>query len=896
MKIGINFFLVLLIDLLSNCLNGQSNSPLEKIYNFKFSNNRLDQIITVVSKNSGVNISFDQKIVEQFHIPPYNKDKNLLQFFDEILDQFELGYKVITDEQIVIYSKKFNRLKIYKIYGRVADSLTKELLSFAHIYDKTNQTAVYTNEYGYFTLLSKHELAELKISYLGYEAKTIKINTKTNIYYNIYLKPSNTLPLITVTDRSGQPPAMYVEESGTVSSAFIKRNPTTFSDQDLFRSISTLSGISSGADGFGGMNVRGGSYDQNQILIDDVPIFYSSHAIGLLSIVDVDAIRNVQFYKERFSSQYGGRLSSVTDIYTKEGSLSHWSGQAQIGLLSGKFSINGPLIKNKLGFYFSTRRTLIDPFLKNITSFFKNDAGKIGITNYYFYDINTKINWTLSPKTRIYFSYYRGKDLYNNDDLFLTTDLDVHSTNRKFSKLNWRNHLSSIRLNTSLAKNVFLKSVAYRSEFNSGFETLDGFLLTQNSIRIDSLIKANSFYSNIVDYGTTHTIDWKTGNSNNIKFGISFHHQSYKPGIYSYNERSGLIHDLISFNPKPIDSILTKNSSKLLQQVCFVEDEYKFNELFQLKIGTRFSYLFADQTTFFSAQPRISFNFVLSDQLKFGISYDRNEQVNHLISSNGLGLPTDLWIPADSGLKPQKSNQFSAYTSIQIKESNFIRLNAYLKYFSDLVHIKEGTRFILDEQDFWKEFFITGKGESKGIELQYDKNFRRSTLSLNYHFSQSTRIFDQLNDGHSFNFKYARPHQFKCNYQIQFSDELSLLVGGEIASGSPSNIPKGKYNYISFENGQLVDKIFVYENINDFTLPYLAHLDLGIRYNIKKTWGTHEFYFGVYNALNRRNPIFLELKPNPSLPDADQFKQVNLLPILPSISYKVIINQVNTHK
>ncbi|HMS29047.1 MAG TPA: TonB-dependent receptor plug domain-containing protein [Saprospiraceae bacterium] len=880
-----NFVVILFLSFLFVLeLKGQKDN-LDKLYSFSFHHTTLDKAFGQISKTSAINISFDQAYCEKRQVTKYFVNHPLRDILGELSAEHNLKLVVINSEQIAIEPDIPQESNEYYISGRVEDSASQELIIGAIVSNGGNWTM--TNDYGYFVLKSKHKFDQIEVFQLGYAAKLISLQGNPFNFLTIRLSNQSILPTVIVSQSSDRNSEMKEWNEGIVSTRFIAAVPTAFGDRDVQRSLQSVAGVSGGADGFGGLNVRGGGYDQNLIMLDDVPLYYSNHALGLFSIFNPDAIRNIQFVKDNFAAKYGGKLSSVIDIHSKDGSFNTWNAMLSTGLLSSKIQFDGPLMTEKLSCFFSARRTMIDPFIKSLTKYFKEQGGKEGETKYYFYDLNAKLSYLINSKSRVYLSYYTGKDFFNDQELLYTENDNNSAVSRNFDQLEWRNQIASLRYHYSFTKSVFLNQVFYYGTYHSSSEQFEGYLTRFNGVARDSFLLGRSFYTRLNYFGWNSFLDLHFGGEHQLKTGWTLMREGFKPALYTTQLGSDLKSEFLSYTPGPIDSILQKNKSSLPEFHVFIQHNKRWNRSFNSVAGIRATYLEYDGVRTVRLQPRASLITDISKQLTLSICYDRNIQTAHLISSNSLGLPTDLWVPVTKEFGPQTSDQFTFNLDWTPASHSYFKLSAYFKNSKQLVQIKEGASFLFAEIKNWKEQLTTGSGKSKGLELSYRFQSSKLMCQPNITWSKSTRKFELLNRGQEFLYKYDRPIQIKLLTTYQLFEHTKLHLYSEFATGSPVSLPSGDYLYYSTESGYPQLNIYHYDKLNNERLPDYFRLDLGLSYTLTSERIGQEFYIGVYNLTNRLNPIFIELDGSGTGSINSKFQQVSLMPLLPSVSYRI---------
>lgn len=852
--------------------------------NFNYTQVELKEVLSQFSKRTGYNITYKTNIIPHVFISANFINQPIDNILSAILSPFQLAFKLVLDDQIIISKKEDLRKEIY-ISGRVIDSSSGEFIDGALIIDINSSRICYSNSYGYFTLQTKNENIKLQVRYIGYQSKTLDFKSEKNVHLSILLNSNNSIPEVIINSRNNYSAENRSQE---FSIEEIKNKSSLLGEHDVIRTLQSLPGVSTGADGFGGMHVRGGSQDQNLVMMDDVPLYYSSHALGLLSIFNGDAIRNIKFYKDRFPVQYQNRLSSIVDIHHQDGNMHHWNIDAGVGILSSKILIDGPLVQNKLSILIGIRRTNIDPFIKELSSYFNTLSDKTGATQYYFYDVNAKINYKAGYGNNIIMSYYRGKDYYNEDKIAFKI-FDTKSTiQRKYQNLTWSNELISLRHQKQLSKNIFLQNVIYNSLYKSASADISATKFLVDRTLTDSFLIGKNNLSHISERGITSTLDWQLNSKHLMKFGANYASSSFSPSLINFDESSFINQDILKFPIQQADSLIDKNKTKIDDLSFFVEDRMDITKYFFANIGLRYSKIYSRTKTAEYISPRLSVHIMTNKNSRFSLSYDRLFQSAHLISTNSLSLPSDIWIGLTPELKSQKANQLSVEYHYEKEALCNFTLATYYKQMNNLVHLRNDANFNIKQLNNFENQFTSGSGKSYGLEASlHSKVTKQQSYYLNYCYSHTIRLFSELNQGKPFNYKYDRPHQIRLGGQILIKENCGVNFFAEYASGNPISLPLGQFTYVAIENDKPKVKVLVFDDVNNIRLPYIFRIDASMFYRVKNSWGIQEFTFGIYNILNRRNPQYIDIVIDPFNLNKEKYELVSIMPILPSISYRV---------
>lgn len=757
------------------------------------------------------------------------------------------------------------------ISGYVQDAKSQERLIGVNLYLEGQSIGSSTNTFGYYSFSAPPGDYNLVVSFIGYETKVLPISLKKEgLKLDLEISESSTnLDEVVVVAEEAEVSRVQMSEV-QLSVAEIKKIPAFLGEVDIIRAIQLLPGVQSGNEGTTGFYVRGGSPDQNLILLDGVPVYNASHLFGFFSVFNADAIKNVNLTKGGFPARFGGRLSSVLEIDMKEGNLKEFKGEGSIGLISSKLTIEGPIWKERTSFILSGRRTYYDilarPFIPEGTSF-----------GYYFADVNAKVNHIFSRKDRLYLSYYTGiddfgvREEYNNDPFFGGGDSEGYDE----SGLNWGNHTAALRwnhlFNDRLFSNLTATFTQYR--FSIGFESYyrDG---------LDESSSGFEYFSLIRDYGLRYDLEYSLNNKHSLKYGASYTFHTFKPGVAQIAE---------NFNGESIDSIL--NLSKIIQAndiFAYIEDDYRINDRWRLNYGLHYSMYFTDDNAFYhSLQPRFAARYLINDDWSLKGSYALMNQYIHLLSNSGIGLPTDLWVSSTAKVKPQLSQQVALGSSHNLWNNKFeFSAETYYKLMENLIEYKEGASFI-GSTDWQNTVETDGRGEAYGLELLFRKKRGKTTGWIGYTLAWSNRQFSNLNNGEQFPYRYDRRHDISVVLNHKFSDRLDLGLTWVYGSGNSFTAPVAKILLPGSGNGFFGSGQEVFDRFSDrnsLKMPAYHRLDLGLTWHKKTNWGEASWNLSVYNAYSRQNPFFLYLSSNGR--GERRVNQVSLFPIIPSLSYQ----------
>lgn len=772
---------------------------------------------------------------------------------------------------IVCAQKKFT------INGYVEDQQSKERLIGVNVYLKGTQIGTTTNTYGFYSLTVPAGEYTLVSSYIGYSNRNFPIVIKKDTVIDFTISESSE-QLQEVEVVAEELAAERVEMSTVnLSAQDIKNIPALLGEVDIIKALQLLPGVQSGGEGTTGFYVRGGSPDQNLILLDGVPVYNASHLFGFFSVFNADAIKNVKLTKGGFPARHGGRLSSVLEIDLKEGNMKEFHGDGSIGLISSKLTLEGPLVKDKTSFMLSGRRTYYDlitaPIIKAQT-----DGESSG--GYYFYDVNAKVNHIFSRKDRLYVSYYGGNDKFYARNSYDEQDDFGGGTyqSEDESGLKWGNHTGSIRWNHLFSDKLFgnLTATYTQYRFSIGYE--DYYKNTEPNGSVTEETSGFEYFSFIRDYGLRYDMDYSLNANHHLKFGGNYTYHIFKPGVAQIQE---------SASDYKIDSILNlSNPIYANDMYAYVEDDWRISNRWRANYGLHYSYYFTNEANYQSLQPRLSVRYLIDDSWAIKGSFATMTQYIHLLSNSGLGLPTDLWVSSTDKVKPQQSQQVALGTTKNIRGRMFeLSFETYYKTMQNLIEYKEGAGFISNTD--WENAVETdGTGEAYGFEFLFRKNEGKTTGWIGYTLAWTNRQFENLNEGKTYPYKYDRRHDISIVLNHKFNDKIDIGATWVYGSGNTFTAPVAEYwlGDGMGTNWYGNDSYTRYSDRNALRMPAYHRLDLGVNFRKKKKWGERIWNVSIYNVYNRKNPYYLYVA-NDGYNQGKSVKQVSLFPIIPSISY-----------
>ena len=751
----------------------------------------------------------------------------------------------------------------FTISGFVSDQATGERLAGATVYNSNSKGGTACNNYGFFSLKVPAGQVALLISFVGYETQIQRLQLKKDTVLDIHLATNNQLDEVKVKATSGKSFLRSVTMGmQRLTANEVERIPTILGEPDILKAIKLLPGVSFDSEGTSGFSVRGGSPDQTLIQLDGVPVYNVSHLLGFMSLFNNDAINDSKLYKGSLPARFGGRLSSVLDISMKEGNLEKQTGTFSLSPIAGRYTLEGPIVKNKASYMVSVRRTWIDALFMAAQ---KQEGNGQQFLTYGFWDINAKSNWIVDRNNRLFLSFYTGKDAYLMEDGQKDASEYV-----KFS-YNWQNLTSVLRWNHVFSPDLFANFSMYNSRFKQEY-------LNKYNAHGKNQYKG---YNNLNDWTMKGDFDWFKSEQKSFQFGYQLSYKKFSPEIISIKDDS----TSIELNK----DIFTEN---LLSEIYF-EGNIQLTEKLKSNIGFRTGMMSTSGKNYFSFRPRLSFRYLLSDKLSAKLAYSRMEQYLHQLQNTTLGIPTDLWVSSTKRVIPGTSDLFSAGLFYQPSPVYDFSAEIYSSTLNHVIRYKTNTMAFKNRGESWEDYVTEGKGKSYGLELMAKKNSGKLTGWISYTLSKSTRQFDDINFGEPFPFAYDRRHQLHVVADLFLGQKQkkgleikkSFSANFNFASGNHITLAEREYQAIPFPfmegsryDANWLSQRSLVEHVNNYQMPAFHNLHLSYRLERKAADKTNIWNFSVYNVYDRLNPWYYYKK-------GSRLKQISLFPIIPSISF-----------
>ncbi len=825
---------------------------------------------------------------------------------EEILDDEFQGTGItyrITRNHILLFAPKpkaeKQEVKRHTLYGYVIDQESKESLIGANFYVPIYQCGTSTNEFGHFSISLPEGEMLIETSYIGYQKEVRTIRLTQDSLITLAMKPSNTLREITVNaDRPETGIASSRLGAATIPVQQVINTPTLLGEADVLKALQYQPGVQPGMSGQVSMSVHGGDADQNLFLLDGMMLYNVDHVMGFESAFMLDAVKHVDFYRSSFPSRYGGRLSSVTDVRTKDGDMQQYHGTFSIGLLSSHLSLEGPIVKDRTSFIVSARRSYADWMLNAFKPLLDISLDPFGL---YFTDLNAKVNHKISDRDRLYLSFYYGRDVISVDDKSTNEYEENKSTDRTLIDMHWGNTLYHARWNHIFSPKLFANlTVGYNRFTLSNLAQVEEHKYRSKNL-ISELMSNLEFRSGIDDFSAMMDFDYHPLPTHHIRFGAQYTLHQFRPEVQSSQikqfEQGGI----------SSDETFRSNNEVLYghESALYAEDDLTLGERWQLNAGVRASTFATRGKSFPVLEPRLSACYLLSEGWRTKASYSLMHQYVHKISSSQIASPSDLWVPVTQTMKPMSAHQWATGISYDGLKGWELGVDAYWKEMHNVIDIIDGANFFGNSKA-WDTKVTSGRGRSYGIEFKISRTTGRTTGMLNYTLAKSDRWFTNrlVNSGLHYPFRYDRRHVVHLLVQHQLTPAIELNAGWNFASGALCTVAKQQTEYLEpvadSPWGMAMLEGDYFSSRNNYRMEPTHQLDLGINFHHATKHGERIWNLSLMNAYCHLNQdmVFATLKsewvqkgtnpdgmPIQELQERRVLKQFTVIPLLPSFTY-----------
>ena len=757
----------------------------------------------------------------------------------------------------------------FTISGTVHDAKTGEALIGSTVFVKElSNTGTSTNGYGFYSLTLPEGKYNVSTQFLGYEKKDTVIELHQNVKLNFEIKEVfiGLKQVNIISERENKNVVSTEMSTQKIKIKEINSIPVLFGEKDILKTIQLLPGIKSVSEGNTGFYVRGGSADQNLILLDEANVYSPSHLLGFFSVFNSDAIKDITVYKGGIPAEYGGRISSVLDVKMNDGNSKNYGITGGIGLISSRLTVEGPIKKDKGSFMVSGRRTYADLFLK------LSNNTDIKNTALYFYDLNLKANYQISEKDKIFLSGYFGRDVLNRT-----------AAQNAAMGISWGNGTGTLRWNHLFNEKLFLNSSFIYSNFD-------------NTITLGAGDAQFQIKSTIQDYALKENFAYFINANNTLKFGFEATNHTFVPGEVTLDTATTALTGRIPLGR-------TIEPKHALEGGIYISDEIALGALWKINYGLRYSQfaaigpgtvysyddaaLITDSTiyksndiikTYGGLEPRISATFLINENSSLKTSYNRINQYLHLLSNTTSETPVDLWVPSSTIIKPQIGDQVDLGYFRNFDDNKFeTSVEVYYKDMKNQIEYKPGADLRFNTTV--ESQLLFGKGTAFGIELFVKKKYGKLNGWIGYTLSRSLKKFDGIDNGTTFPAKQDIIHDISVVGIYELNSKWTVSATWVYWTGNAVTFPSGKYEI----NGQVIS---LYSERNGYRMPAYHRLDIGATWQQKKTEKFESSWnFSIYNAYGRQNAYSISFQPDPNDASKMQAVQLSIFRWIPSVTY-----------
>lgn len=756
--------------------------------------------------------------------------------------------------------------------GYLKDAKNGEALIGATVYKKGTNVGASTNAYGFYSLTLQKGNDSIVFSYIGYKTIIKNVELTGNLTLNIELEEDNKeLEEVVVSAEKEDKNVKSMEMSvAQLDIKQIQKMPALFGEVDVIKSIQLLPGVTTVGEGASGFNVRGGNIDQNLVLLDEAPVYNSSHLFGFFSVFNPDAVKDVKLIKAGIPAQYGGRASSILDIRMKEGNNKKLEANGGIGTIFSRLSIEAPIVKDKASFIIAGRRSYIDvlakPFLAKQSADLKN-------AKFYFYDLTAKLNWRLNDKNTVFASGYLGRDVFGAGFTF-----------------NWGNSTATVRWNHVFNSKLFMNL----STFYSNYDYELGF-------KDDGTGQKFSWKSNILNYSIKPDFIYYLNNRNTIRFGAQAIMFTFAPGKAVVTTKDGKDINISLDNKYGMEYALYADNEQKLTDKFSVQYGLRWSFFNYMGDGTKFVYrdtipntskpldheekygMWKTMKSYNLPEPRLSLNYTINDISSVKLSYNRNAQYLHIVSNTAASTPLDVYTPVTNNIKPLICDQIAAGYFRNFKDNMFeTSAEVYYKYMQNQLDYVDNASLLLNK--YLEGDLIQGLGRAYGLELYVKKKKGKFNGWVSYTLSKTERKVRGISNGDWFLSKYDRTHNVNTVLVYDLNKRFSFSANFVYMTGTPATFPNVKLEIQGYVIPYNTDG-----TRNNYRNTSYNRLDLGITYNFKsnerKRWKS-TLVLSVYNVYNRRNAFSIYFRQNPDYPVNTEAVRYSVIgSIVPAITY-----------
>lgn len=760
----------------------------------------------------------------------------------------------------------------FTISGYIKDASNGEALIGVTVHKKNSQIATSTNAYGFYSLTMPKGLDTVVFSFVGYKAIIQPVDLTANQTLSMEMgEEGKELDEVVVSSEKEGANIKNMEMSvAKLDIKQIQKMPALLGEVDIIKSIQLLPGVTTVGEGASGFNVRGGNIDQNLVLMDEAPVYNSSHLFGFFSVFNPDAVKDVKLIKGGIPAQYGGRVSSILDIRMKEGNNKKTEVNGGIGTIFSRVSIEAPIIKDKASFIIAGRRSYIDILAKPILSKKQPDLKD---AKFYFYDLTAKFNWRVNDKNTIFASGYFGRDVFGAG-----------------FKFNWGNSTATLRWNHIFNSKLFLNM----STFYSNYSYELGFKDEGTSQKFE-------WKSNIINYSVKPDFTYYLNSRNTIRFGAQAIMFTFSPGKAVITTKDGVDVGINNDNQYGVEYAGYIDNEQKLTNKLSVQYGIRWSFFNYMGKGTKYNYrdtipnesrpleseekIAAGKTikAYNNPEPRLAVNYSINDKSSIKLGYNRMSQYLHIVSNTAASTPLDIYTPATNNIKPLIADQVTLGYFRNFKDNTYeTSAEVYYKDLQNQLDYVDNASLLLNK--YLEADLIQGKGRAYGFELYLKKAKGKFNGWVSYTLSKTERKVRGISNGDWFLSKYDRTHNINTVLIYDLNKRFSFSANFVYMTGTPATFPNAKVEV----QGYLIP--YNTENKrNNYRNTAYHRMDIGITYNFKKN-ETRRYkqtlVLSVYNVYNRRNAFSIYFRNNPDYPVNTEAVRYSVIgSIVPALTY-----------
>lgn len=804
-------------------------------------------------------------------------DKALNALFGHIGIEYKMHNRNVMLRQTTASLQQTTEIKerktTFTINGRITDTQGEPIVN-ATVFDLTSKDGTLSDGRGRYIMHLAEGHHVVRVSSIGCDADTIVVNVHSDISHNFRLKQAVELKEVVVTEDMNSPVLTTQTGKRTFTSKDINNGFALLSSPDLVKTIQRTSGITAGVDLVSGLYVHGGGSDENLFLLDGTTLYKTNHSLGLFSAFNSDIIKNVDFYKSGFPARYSGRVSSITDVRTRDGNMEHVHGTASLGLLDGRIQVEGPIKKNRTSFNVSLRRSWIDLLLRPVCAIANKGSDDKYTLGYMFHDFNAKLTHHINNKATIWTSVYSGYDSYRVYGKSMWGD-NVNDTE---NRMTWGNLSGTIGGDFMLSPTMSMASMLTATYSHSrqkyseeDYEIVDkgGHLRNYLDTRLNS--------TEMIDVAAHANFSWQPTDRQHIHFGIAFTRHQFRPqtkrqAFYYGNPQVGC----------DTTDIRSRLNTVSYEAVVYAEDEMRLNNHLSANIGASLTATIVSGRTYLMLDPRLALKWQLANSTSIKMSYTHMSQSIHRMASSFLELPTDFWVPTTDDIKPTMSHQMAAGVYTQPSPHLTLSLEAYYKLSSHLLQYRHWMGF-QPSAATWSRDVADGKGKSYGLEVDATYTTGSTTMSMAYTLSWSRRLFKDIHPTW-FDDQFDNRHKLNLSLSHNFSRRISLYAAWTFHTGNRVTMPVGYTIQPNIPGDYGYSYDYIFDHPNNYSLPAYHRLDIGANFRHTTRHGREGIWnVSLYNAYCHLNTMYVKVR----LDDNNNFhlKSYGYIPIIPSVSY-----------